>query len=210
MEPETDKHTRWKLKKINKCWFLDVGGKLKGMNILNYAKDVYMEDNIIFADDKMYQLTESNNDVLITEIQDICQTDKPPECERKEPFLNAEKEESHADGNDHERELDVTLKENHEIHLNVNKDAIQSGSTEELTPTEDTEYDDNTESDSEQEMDHELASDLYVPEEDTQIDNEALSDREREESYELDSKQYVQKKALAAPMCNQVEPFEQH
>ncbi|XP_053390603.1 tyrosine-protein kinase HCK-like, partial [Mercenaria mercenaria] len=193
MDQETDRYTRWKLKKINKCWFLDVDGKLKGMNILKFANDVYMEDNIIFADDKMYQLTKSNNDVLITEIQDICQTDKPSECERKEPFLNVEKEELHADGNDRERGFDMTLKENHEIHLNVNQDAIQSSSTWELTPTEDTENDDKIWSDPEKEMNHELGSDLYVPEEEEYTINEddISTDSEQEEDYELGSEQYV-------------------
>ncbi|XP_060552363.1 uncharacterized protein LOC132713705 [Ruditapes philippinarum] len=77
METDISKNTKWRLKKVNKVWFLDIGGKLKWLDILDKAIEVVMEENIIFADDLMYQVSEeSDGEVIITEIKSINKKDK--------------------------------------------------------------------------------------------------------------------------------------
>ncbi|XP_060574818.1 tyrosine-protein kinase STK-like [Ruditapes philippinarum] len=80
METDISQNVKWRLKKVNKFWFLDIGGKLKLLNMLNKASDVLMEENIIFADDLMYQVSEeSEGEVIITEVKCIDQKDKTSE-----------------------------------------------------------------------------------------------------------------------------------
>ncbi|XP_060574829.1 uncharacterized protein LOC132732427 [Ruditapes philippinarum] len=80
METDISKNVKLRLKRVNKFWFLDIGGKLKWLNMLNKASDVFMEENIIFADDLMYQVSEeSDGEVIITEVKSIDQKDKTSE-----------------------------------------------------------------------------------------------------------------------------------
>ena len=75
--------SKWKLKNIKRIWFLDVGGKLKRLKMLDNESDVSIEENIIFADNSMYQLTEEDDgEITLTEIKDIRQVHKPSECKQ--------------------------------------------------------------------------------------------------------------------------------
>jgi hypothetical protein len=91
METDISKNVKWRLKKVNKFWFLDIGGKLKLLNMLNKASDVFMEENIIFADDLMYQVSEeSDGEVIITEVKSINQKDKTSEFKQDDTVFQTE------------------------------------------------------------------------------------------------------------------------
>ncbi|XP_045158785.2 tyrosine-protein kinase STK-like [Mercenaria mercenaria] len=162
MEADTERKKKWKLKKINKCWFLDVGGKLTRMNILNYATDVHLEDNIIFADDLVIQLTEeSDGEIVLTEIKDICHKVKTADDKNKETLVKSEKEESGARTNVNKtgsvKYLKTVSDRNEDMTQDTPLTNENRSSSVELTLVEDPEYlygDDE---------DHELGSDEYVP-----------------------------------------------
>ncbi|XP_045158782.2 tyrosine-protein kinase Blk-like isoform X2 [Mercenaria mercenaria] len=165
MESDTDRKKKWKLKKINKCWFLDVGGKLTRMNMLNNATDVYMEDNVIFADDLVFQLTEESDDeVTVTEIKDICLKHKTSEYEEKESVARSEKEDSIARNSADKKELGESLESKSDRNVDTTQDAHLTdknrSSRAELTLIEGPEY---LYGDVDgQETDHELGSEEYV------------------------------------------------
>ncbi|XP_053390605.1 tyrosine-protein kinase Lyn-like isoform X2 [Mercenaria mercenaria] len=162
-ESDTDRKKKWKLKKINKCWFLDVGGKLTRMNILNNANDVYMEDNIIFADDLVFQLIEEcDNEITVTEIKDVCRKDKTSEYKKNERYLKREKE-SGARNNADKKESEEPLRKESDRNEDMSQNTHQNRSCRaELTFVEDPD-DDETWSDSDREINYELGSDDYVP-----------------------------------------------
>ena len=77
MEKDKDSINKWKLKTINKLWFLNVNGKLTHLNMLNDPSTVYLEENLIFADEVIYQLTEERNgDVIVTKVKNINQKEQ--------------------------------------------------------------------------------------------------------------------------------------
>jgi hypothetical protein len=93
METDISKNVKWKLKKVNKFWFLDIGGKLKWLNMLDKAIEVFMEENIIFADDIMYQVSEeSDGEAIITEVKSINQKDKTLDVKKDNTVFQTEKD----------------------------------------------------------------------------------------------------------------------
>jgi hypothetical protein len=71
-----DKHrvdfTKWKLKCINQNWFLDIGGKLKILDILKKSRTAQLIENVIFTDNVIYQIVEeSDGDISIREIENV-------------------------------------------------------------------------------------------------------------------------------------------
>ncbi|XP_053388922.1 tyrosine-protein kinase Blk-like, partial [Mercenaria mercenaria] len=163
---DTDRKKKWKLKKINKCWFLDVGGKLTRMNILNNATDVHIEDNIIFADDLVFQLIEeSDKEIRVIEIKDICQKDTTSEYEKKERDLKTEKE-SDERRNAEKKESEESLRKESDRDEHMAQDVPLTrqnrSSRVELPLVEDPDDDEETWSDSDQEINHEHGSEDYV------------------------------------------------
>lgn len=60
----------FKLKGIGPHWFLDIGGKLKLLAILDNAKNVCIENNVIFAGDELYQvLTSDDGEISVSKIE---------------------------------------------------------------------------------------------------------------------------------------------
>ncbi|XP_053385879.1 uncharacterized protein LOC123538461 [Mercenaria mercenaria] len=69
---EINRLSKPKLKKLGNFWFLDTEGKLKRLNCLNNAQNVYMEENVIFADDSVFQVDiSSNKTVKITKVEEV-------------------------------------------------------------------------------------------------------------------------------------------
>ncbi|XP_060574836.1 tyrosine-protein kinase HCK-like [Ruditapes philippinarum] len=73
IETDISGNANWRLKKVNELWFLDIGGKLKRLKMLDTAIKVDLKENIIFADEDMYQIIDENGEVMITEIKNIDQ-----------------------------------------------------------------------------------------------------------------------------------------
>jgi predicted DNA binding protein len=74
MEDQCAKESKEKinLKKIQSHWFIEAGGKLHHLSILNNANCVHIEENVIFADEFMYQvIVEDNGKLKIDKIEDL-------------------------------------------------------------------------------------------------------------------------------------------
>ncbi|XP_060552362.1 uncharacterized protein LOC132713703 isoform X2 [Ruditapes philippinarum] len=77
METDISSPANWRLRNVNKHWFLDIDGKLKRLNMLNGSTEALLDNDIIFSDYSMYQIYEENGEVMITEIEDIYQKHIP-------------------------------------------------------------------------------------------------------------------------------------
>ena len=72
MEENIGDETKCNLEKIKDMWFLNVGGRRKKLTFINNATRVSLECNVIFADERHYQvIVESNGKIMIEEIEDI-------------------------------------------------------------------------------------------------------------------------------------------
>ncbi|XP_060577621.1 tyrosine-protein kinase HCK-like [Ruditapes philippinarum] len=61
------------LKKIQNHWFIEAGGKMHHLGILNNVDSVHMDENVIFADESMYQvIVKDNGELKIDKIEDLC------------------------------------------------------------------------------------------------------------------------------------------
>ncbi|XP_060577622.1 uncharacterized protein LOC132734789 [Ruditapes philippinarum] len=63
------------LKNIQNRWFIEAGGKLQHLYILNNVESVHMEENVIFADESMYKvIVRDNGELKIDKIEDLCKS----------------------------------------------------------------------------------------------------------------------------------------
>jgi hypothetical protein len=87
-------NSKWRLKRVNKFWFIDVRGKLKWLNMLDNATEVFMEENLIFADKAMYQVFEERHgEVMITKVTSSKQVNVTSYCEQNDVNIQTEKNE---------------------------------------------------------------------------------------------------------------------
>lgn len=64
---------QFNLKKVQNFWFIEFGGKLHRLSILNDVTTVHMEDNVIFADQSIYQVIVNDDGKLtIDKVEDLC------------------------------------------------------------------------------------------------------------------------------------------
>ncbi|XP_045158691.2 tyrosine-protein kinase SRK2-like [Mercenaria mercenaria] len=63
---------KYVLKKVGKHWLLECNGKLKRLTFLTDARDVFIDENVLFAGGDLYQITQNDaNIVEVTKIEDI-------------------------------------------------------------------------------------------------------------------------------------------
>ncbi|XP_060563279.1 tyrosine-protein kinase HCK-like [Ruditapes philippinarum] len=88
METDISRSANWRLRKVKNLWFLDTGGKLKRLKVLDDATEVFLVEDIIFADEAMYHIIEENGEVVITEIENIDKKNITSGCQQDDIILH--------------------------------------------------------------------------------------------------------------------------
>jgi predicted DNA binding protein len=90
-----ESNEKFNLKKIQNHWFIEAGGKLHRLSILNNANCVHIEENVIFSGEFMYQvIVEDSGKLKIDKIEDLC---KSIGQEKKQPDKEQPSEDDQSD-----------------------------------------------------------------------------------------------------------------